>query len=103
MNGFIYNVTTKVSPQVHEQWLTWMQEEHIPKMIGTACFSRAVILRLKEVDETDGPTYAVQYYADNEQQYEQYLERFAKELRKDSHDKWSNQIVSFRTIMEVVN
>ncbi|MEG1025142.1 MAG: DUF4286 family protein, partial [Flavobacterium sp.] len=26
----IYNVTTNIHESVHDQWLKWMQEKHIP-------------------------------------------------------------------------
>lgn len=103
MNQFIYNVTTKVAHSVHKTWLRWMQEVHIPNMIATGCFSKAVILKLRDVDESEGPTYAVQYYAADEPHYERYLNDFSTELRKETLDKWGNQIVAFRTVMEVVN
>ena len=58
--GIIYNVTTQSHHSIASQWLQWMKEEHIPDIIATGCFTHAVILRLIEVDETQGPTYAVQ-------------------------------------------
>lgn len=52
----IYNITTKVDHSIADAWLQWMKEEHIPEVIATGCFSQSRILRLLEVDETDGLT-----------------------------------------------
>lgn len=103
MAEIIYNVTTKVLHEVAVAWLDWMKEEHIPAMISTGCFQKSIILRLKGVDDTEGPTYAVQYFAANQQDYDRYLAEFATELRAAALERWGNKIVSFRTVLEVVN
>ncbi|MCH5600528.1 DUF4286 family protein [Niabella ginsengisoli] len=99
----IYNVTNKVSNNIHEDWLKWMRDYHIPAVLATGCYFKAVILRLKGVDDEEGPTYAIQYHAASEAQYERYLANFSTSLRKETIDKWGNQFIAFRTIMEVVN
>jgi len=103
MAQIIYNVTTKVRQEVSDEWLLWMKEEHVSKIMATGCFSKAVILKLREVDDSDDPTYAVQYHAPNEQDYKRYLEDFATNFRSDALTKWRDKIVSFRTVLEVVN
>ena len=100
---YIYNVTSKIDTGIQEEWLLWLKEEHIPDMIGTGCFTEAVILRLLETDDTDGPTYAVQYRAESKSLYNHYIEKFSHIMRQKSFDKWGNKFISFRTLMEVVN
>jgi hypothetical protein len=99
----IYNVTSKIDHSIAEQWLTWLKEEHIPDLIKTGCFTHAVILKLTETDDTEGPTYAVQYHAENNALYFRYIEQYADDMRKKAITKWGNKFISFRTIMEVVN
>ncbi len=99
----IYNVTIKVGHEIAKEWLSWLQKEHIPEMIETGCFDRAIVLRLLETDEEDGVTYAVQYNSESEELYHQYIEKFAEEMRKKGNDKWGNKFIAFRTLMEVVN
>ena len=99
----IYNVTIKVDPSIHKEWLTWLKEEHIPDMLNTGCFNNAKILRLLETDDTDGPTYAIQYYAESKAMYNLYIEKYAAFQRQQSFDKWGDQFIAFRTVMQVVN
>lgn len=103
MSGFIYNVTTKVNHSVHNNWLIWIKNEHIPAMIATSCFTQAVLLKLKGVDNSEGFTYAVQYYANAEQDYDRYLEQYAVNTRQSVLDKWGDKIISFRTTLEIVD
>jgi hypothetical protein len=99
----IYNVTIKVDHSIAAPWLIWLKEEHIPDIINTGCFTHAVILRLMETDETEGPTYAVQYHAESKSLYNMYIEKFADEMRKKGTDKWGNKFIAFRSVMQVVN
>lgn len=99
----IYNVTIKVHESIKADWLQWLKEEHIPDVINTGCFTHAVILRLMEVDETEGPTYAVQYYAESKGLYNNYIENHAPQMRQKGFDKWGDKFIAFRSVMQVVN
>lgn len=98
----IYNVTVKVDNKIADEWLTWLQEEHIPGIMQTDCFTDFRVVRLLEVDDSEGPTYAIQYHAASLDEYDIYIKKFASENRKRSHDKWGNKIISFHSLMEVV-
>lgn len=99
----VYNVTVKVDHSIAEQWLDWIKKEHIPDVINTGCFTHAGILRLLEVDETDGITYAVQYHASSKELYNRYISDFAETMRKKGFDKWGNKFIAFRSVMMVVH
>jgi len=99
----IYNVTIKVDHAIAANWLDWLKEEHIPDMINTGCFTNAGIHKLLEVDDKEGPTYVVQYHAASDELYNQYIEKHADRMRKKGTDKWGNQFIAFRTVMEVVH
>ena len=99
----IYNVTSKVNWSIHEEWLLWMKQEHIPEVLNTGFFFKSQVLRLLEVDEDDGPTYAVQYFASSTEDYHKYLEQHAPDLRSKAITRWGNQLISFRSLMEVIN
>ena len=99
----IYNVTIKLQHSIHKQWLAWLKEEHIPDIVATGCFTNATILELLEVDTTEGPTYAIQYFAESKALYNLYIEKFAAGTRQKSFDKWGDQFIAFRSVMQVVN
>lgn len=99
----IYNVTIKLQHSIHKQWLAWLEEEHIPDIVATGCFTNATILELLEVDTTEGPTYAIQYFAKSKALYNLYIEKFAAGMRQKSFDKWGDQFIAFRSVMQIVN
>lgn len=99
----VYNVTIKVDAGIAENWLTWLKNEHVPDVMATGCFSNANIMRLLEIDDAEGPTYAIQYFAESKSQYNQYIEKYAGVMRQKSFDKWGDKFIAFRSVMQVVN
>jgi len=100
---FIYNVTTKVDPSIHEIWVQWMKKTHIPEIMLSGCFTEFQFVQLLEQDDSDGPTYAVQYRAESKAAYNLYLEKYATKLRNDVFAVWGNKVISFRSLMQVVH
>jgi hypothetical protein len=100
---YIYNITSKIDPSIHENWVVWMKETHIPEVMATNCFTQYQFVRLLEVDDSDGPTYAIQYMANSKADYNRYLEIHAPLLSKKSIDAWGNLFIGFRSLMQVVH
>jgi hypothetical protein len=100
---FIYNVTIKVHDSIHTEWLQWLKEVHVPEVLATHCFTKATIVKLLEIDDSEGPTYAVQYLAESKASYNLFIENYAGLLRQKSFDQWGNQFIAFHSLMQVVN
>lgn len=98
----IYNVTTKINWSIQEAWVKWMQEKHLPQIMDTGCFTKLQFVKLLDTDEDDGPTYAAQFYANSIEQYNEYVEKYGPALRKDAKDTWGANLISFRSLMEVL-
>ena len=98
----VYNITLKVDPSIVEEWLAWQKEAHIPEIMATGKFDSYKFFRLLEQDETDGPTYIIQYFTSTKERYQQYIDGHAPLLRQKANDKWGNRFVGFRTLMELV-
>jgi len=98
----IYNVTIKVEWDIANAWLEWMLNEHIPEVLATRCFTEHKVVRLLETDDSDGPTYAIQYYAASKADYDRYIHTHATHMRKRSTEKWGEKFMAFRSVMEVV-
>ena len=100
--GIIYNVTIKVSGSIHQEWLDWLLNEHIPDVMNTGCFHSHRVVRLLDIDDSEGPTYAVQYHALYRSEYTRYIDVYSNEMRERAFNKWGNHFIAFRTVMELV-
>jgi hypothetical protein len=98
----VYNVTVKIDLNVHDLWIRWMKEEHVPKVMETGCFVGNKIYRVLQEDETEGISYAFQYFANSISDYFNYQKNFAPALQKELLDIFPGQFSVFRTILKEV-
>ncbi|MCZ8354732.1 MAG: DUF4286 family protein [Cyclobacteriaceae bacterium] len=98
----LYNVTVGVDKEIAYEWLQWMKSEHMLDVLNTGMFKTAKIYQI--LHETDEPTisYSVQYFAENLNDVEKYLEEFAPKLREESNKKFPNRFAAFRTLLQEV-
>jgi len=99
----IYNVTTNVSEERHEQWLDWMQHKHIPDMIATGKFTKARLIKVLVDEPMGGVTYSVQYHTDSKTTLERYYEEDADRLRSETLSLFGEDVISFRTELQVIS
>lgn len=97
----IYNVTVKVDLDVHEEWLDWMRQTHIPDVLATGLFTDHRFCRILQ-DDPDGMTYATQYFCESMAKLQQYAALHAKRLQDDHAERYKDKYVAFRTVMEVL-
>ncbi len=100
---YIYNVTINIEESVHEKWRQWMQEKHIPDMLATGKFSKAIMSRVLVEEEMGGLTYSVQYTTDSKETLNKYYQEDANKLRKEVLQLFPNQFVAFRTELKIIH
>ena len=99
----IYNVTTLVSWPVHEDWKEWLFNEFLPEIMDTQLFSHYQVVRLMEVNEDEGPTYAVQLYMKHTSDFNAYREKYSRKFQEKEKDAWGDYATSFASLMQVIN
>lgn len=102
MSNIIYNVTVKVDFEIHDEWLLWMKEVHIPDVMATNCFIDYKLLRLMEEVSEEGITYAIQYRCQGISDYMHYSNTYAPALQKAHSEKYKDKFVAFRTLLKEV-
>ena len=99
----IYNVTTTISESIHDQWVTWMQERHIPEVLATGKFTSARLVKVLVGKENDEITYAVQYTTDSKEKLEKYYKEDAPRLQNEAIRLFADKLFSFRTELEHIS
>lgn len=98
----VYNITVNVTHQAHNQWMKWLKEEHLPEIMETKTFYDIKIYQLINIDDTDGPTYSVQFFASSMKEYDLFINEYAPALRSKSVNKWGDDMFSFRTTLKSI-
>lgn len=99
----LYNVTINIDDTVHDQWLNWMQEKHIPEVLATGKFSAARIVKVLVEEEMGGTTYATQYTTDSKATLDKYYQEDAPRLREEGQRLFADKMMVFRTELEVIS
>lgn len=97
----IYNVTVSIDVEVSEEWLEWMQSEHIPEVMATGKFLECRMSRIL-AEEEGGKAYSIQYACNDMETLERYQQEEAPLLRQKHNERFGKHAVAFRTLLDVV-
>ncbi|GGG22237.1 hypothetical protein GCM10011344_23700 [Dokdonia pacifica] len=98
----IYNVTINIETAIEQEWLIWMKEEHIPDMLATGRFTKALMTKVLVEEEMGGITYSIQYTCSSASQLQAYYDQDAERLRSKS-SRFTGKFVAFRTELDVIS
>ncbi len=98
----LYNVTVSIEKTVEQEWLTWMINDHVPKVLATGCFLENRLLKMQNEEPGNDATYASQYLCKSQASYDEYLANFAQEMQKHHNDAYEGKFAAFRTILDVI-
>jgi len=98
----LYNVTVNIDLDVHDEWLTWMKEVHIPDVMNTGCFLENKLCRIL-AEEEGGKAYSIQYLCKDADTYQNYLDTYAAKLQQEHTDKYDGKFMAFRTLLNVIH
>ncbi|MEO8583623.1 MAG: DUF4286 family protein [Flavitalea sp.] len=99
----IYNITTQVSWSIEDAWKQWLITQYLPLYIVTGLFTHYQVTKLLEVNDDDGPTYAVQLFAGNISQVNDFRKLYLTQFQEEEKLLWGENAISFATTMEVIN
>jgi hypothetical protein len=98
----IYNETFVIDEEIHQQWLGWMKDNHIPNVIGTGDFQSFQILKVLN-SPNEGVTYCIQYFTDDIEKYENFMLYHLNPLHITHNQTFENRFVLFNTLMQQIN
>lgn len=98
----IYSVTISVDRFIEKDWLNWMRRIHIPEVMKTGKFISCRFSKLTSHVEEDSCTYSAQYSCQSKQELQDYQDNFSRKLQQKSMEKFADQMVAFRTELEVI-
>jgi hypothetical protein len=97
----IYSVTIRVKTDIANEWLNWMQNEHIPNMLNTGYFNGHKIFKLLIPEtEKDYIVFRVNYELDSFEKYTEYAQKEAKRLQGDAIKKYHGKFTASREVIE---
>ena len=87
----LYNITFNLSPDIEEDFLSWMKETHIPEVLSTGNFTSHVFYRLVHHSEDGSVNYCIQYFTDTMAQMLDYEKTHAPGLRAKTQARYQDK------------
>ena len=97
----VYNVTISLDKSVEKDWTDWMRTTHIPDVLKTECFVECRFMRVHG-EEEGGVTYACQYVAKSQDDYNVYQQLFAPKLQYEHATRYQGKSAAFRTELTII-
>jgi len=100
---FIFNTTYLVSDKVHDTWLKWVKEEHIPFMMNSTLFTQPQVARVITSAKEDGTSFSVQFHVRDMQTLKIWNKEFSLLFQNKCSGKFGSEVVFFTTVLELVD
>jgi hypothetical protein len=98
----VYNISFQIDPSLEFQWLEWMKNNFIPKVMASQNFNENKLYQIK-VNADQAPTYTLQLYCDNIELWQAYQELQATAHLLEVQHTWGEKCYYFCTEMQIVN
>lgn len=96
----IHNITYNIDKQLEEEFLIWMKDIHIPKVMKTGFPKSQKIMRLLTELDNGGTTFSVQYKFDSIEGFEVFENDYLDDLHDEVHGKYKGNYVHFVSLLE---
>ena len=96
----IYSITYNVEADLECEWMDWIKEIHIPRIMRSRRFTRYTLQQLIDPVEEGKKVFNLQFHAEKSGDLDQFLLEDA-EIYLGAHDqRFGEQVYAFDTIME---
>lgn len=97
-----YIVHVAIDDEVHDAWLAWMLDHHIPEVVATGCFAEALACRDEARDVPGRRAYAFTYRALDSAAWERYAAEHAPALQRDHTERFEGRFTASRELLPIV-
>lgn len=98
----LYNVTVGVDLDTEKEWLEWMHNNHIPKVMATGYFTDFKVYKVLGQEEEATVSYSVQYFSESIEKVVTYLDNEAPALSEEHRLRYKDKHVAFRTLLQSI-
>ncbi|MEJ0030981.1 MAG: DUF4286 family protein [Bacteroidota bacterium] len=92
----VYNVTFSVDKGISDEWISWMKETHIPKLLKEGMFESCKMLKVLSHDDEQTDAFAVQFFSKLVNGAEKY------HLNDDIQKRFGDRVLSYSTLLREV-
>jgi hypothetical protein len=99
----IYKVIIHIKENIEQEWLSWMQEEHIPEIMTLKLFTKNKIFKILNAENLNFKSYCIEYHCNSIKEYNQYQKKYAKKIQHKHSEKYKGEFSAERLILSLQN
>lgn len=99
---FLYNITIGIDKAVEEEWLQWMIDDHVPRVMSTGYFTESKMYKVLHDQNDESTSYSFQFFAPSIKHVVNYLDLEAPAIMEDLKKRFRDRHVAFQTLLEEV-
>lgn len=97
-----YNVTVNIAQEQANDWLEWMRDVQLPRVLAAGLVSGYRLLYIPDDEEDESLTFATQYNFPSRENFELFKQNHAKGMQTAQRSRFGQDFVAIRTVMEVL-
>lgn len=99
---YLYNITYHIPQEITEQWIDWLKNEHLDKMLKQDFIQKAQLIKVHNPEESTNQSFAVQYHVNSKPDLiflqKHLLQNIPVQLKKI----FGEQVLFFATELEIL-
>jgi S-adenosylmethionine:tRNA-ribosyltransferase-isomerase (queuine synthetase) len=99
---FLYNVTVGIDKEVETEWIAWIKEQHIPKIMNTGYFLESKLYKVVSQEDENSVSYCIQLFSDKIEKIVEYLDKHTNTIIEEHRQKFKDRHVAFNTLLEEI-
>jgi S-adenosylmethionine:tRNA-ribosyltransferase-isomerase (queuine synthetase) len=99
---FLYNVTVGIDKEVETEWIAWIKEQHIPKIMNTGYFLESKLYKVVSQEDEGSVSYCIQLFSDKIEKIVEYLDKHTNTVIEEHRQKFKDRHVAFNTLLEEI-
>lgn len=98
----IYNTTYHVEDEVHDDYITFVREEIIPRSMSSGLLTQPQFARIHSQHEERGVSYSLQFRVENLENLERWMLAHGQSIQGDLMIQFGTKVAGFMTLLEEV-
>ena len=96
----IYNTTFHIEEDIHQECLSYLKKEYIPKAMASGFLLQPYLRRILQTAEDEGASYSVQFHVKNIDTLNYWLQKEGVDIHQELVARFGSKIVGFSTLLE---
>ncbi|MBS1681444.1 MAG: DUF4286 family protein [Bacteroidetes bacterium] len=97
---FLYNVTIGIDKEIEHEWLSWMKNYYLPKVMQSGAFLEYKIYKVITHEDEGSVSYSVQCFSNAIEKIVHFLNNDGKVLVEEQRDRYKEKHVVFNTLLQ---